>query len=355
MPYCSKCGTKLDEDPKFCPNCGTSAGPPMSEPRAERRKPRSISTFAIFLIAVVLAAGILTAIAFMPFYEVGPLENQMSAPRELGVDTLNLDLTADVAKVAITFESLEGELQSPGIILNAWASARVGIFSSSDFLERYMPVWNTETEGNVLTVTATQKTDGFIWPLHSSLNVTFNIVIDPLMNTSLNINTVTGGIILKTQAGVVLNSLNLKATTGGVEAQITESIVAADVSIKTTTGGVRLSWDNVIVANSVKVNVTTTTGGLDISVEQFEKLDGNVALKGEAVTGGVAFAVDIKGEVGAKIETAVTTGGVNIDRQIGFTGTKALLQSSNYPADHNFDVSLRTTTGGISIDAEYTP
>jgi hypothetical protein len=51
----------------------------------------------------------------------------------------------------------------------------------------------------------------------------------------------------------------------------------------------------------------------------------------------------------------VTTGGVDIDKQIGFSGTKALLQSSNYPAEHNFDVNLRTTTGRISLDAEYTP
>jgi hypothetical protein len=29
--------------------------------------------------------------------------------------------------------------------------------------------------------------------------------------------------------------------------------------------------------------------------------------------------------------------------------------SNNYPANSNFDVSLTTTTGGIEIDADYTP
>jgi len=38
-----------------------------------------------------------------------------------------------------------------------------------------------------------------------------------------------------------------------------------------------------------------------------------------------------------------------------FSGTTSLLQSDNYPAGSNFNVSLKTTTGGIDIDAKYTP
>jgi hypothetical protein len=77
--------------------------------------------------------------------------------------------------------------------------------------------------------------------------------------------------------------------------------------------------------------------------------------KADATTGGVNFAVDIQGDVGAEIESIVTTGGIDVDRQVGFSGTAFLLRSDNYPANHNFDVSLETTTGGIDIDAKYTP
>ncbi len=57
----------------------------------------------------------------------------------------------------------------------------------------------------------------------------------------------------------------------------------------------------------------------------------------------------------AKIESSVTTGGIDVDRRVGFSGPEALLQSSNYPAGSNFDVTLKTTTGRIDIDAKYTP
>jgi len=357
IPYCSKCGAELDEDIKFCPTCGTLVGPPVAEPERRRKERRPISSLALVLIALIVVATIIaaiTAIAFLPVHTVGPATRRMSVPSKSGVNILNLDLTADVAGVNIAFEDLTGEWQSPSIILNASATARVGVFGSPDFLERYMPVWHDTTVGNVLTVT--QEVDTVGWLGYSSLNVTVDIRIDPCMNTSLDVKTSTGGIALGTQAGVVLNSLSLEATTGGVEANLVEDVVVAgDVSVKTTTGGVKFSWNNVNVTNDVLVNAITITGGVDVDVTQDEGLLGNVTLRAEAVTGGVNFAIDIRGDVGAKIESSVTTGGIDIVRKVGFSSPEALLQSSNYPSGSNFDVGLKTTTGGINIDAKYTP
>jgi len=176
------------------------------------------------------------------------------------------------------------------------------------------------------------------------------------LNASIDVETSTGGIVMNTQAGVVLNSLSLEATTGGVKANLVEGVViVGDVSVKTTTGGVEFSWGNVIVTKDVLVNARTTTGGVDVDVKQDEELLKNVTLKAKATTGGVNFAIDIKGDIGAKIVSSVTTGGIDIVRQVGFSGTKSPLQSTNYWAGSNFDVSLETTTGGIDIDAKYTP
>jgi len=71
MPYCSKCGTELGEDAKFCPACGTSVGPPVAEPE-RRRERRPISTLTIALIVLLVAAVIVTAIAaavFLGFWQ----------------------------------------------------------------------------------------------------------------------------------------------------------------------------------------------------------------------------------------------------------------------------------------------
>jgi len=198
-----------------------------------------------------------------------------------------------------------------------------------------MPVWHDETEGNVLTVTVGQDVDPISWPRFSSLNVTFDIRIDSSMNASLNVMTATGGIVVDTQAGVVLESLTLEVITGGVEVRLVEDVVVAgDVSIEVT---------------------MTTTGGVEVDVEADERLQGDITLNAEATTGGVDFTLDIQGDVGALIKSSVTTGGIDVDRRVGFSGPTVLLQSSNYPAGRNFDVNLRVTSGGIEIDAKHTP
>ena len=38
MSFCTKCGTELKEDAKFCPSCGAPAEP-KAEPAAEEKQP----------------------------------------------------------------------------------------------------------------------------------------------------------------------------------------------------------------------------------------------------------------------------------------------------------------------------
>ena len=132
-------------------------------------------------------------------------------------------------------------------------------------------------------------------------------------------------------------------------------VVAGNVSVKTTTGGIKFSWHNVIVTKDVLVDLKTTTGGVDMNVTQDKGLLRNIKLKAEATTGGVDFAIEIQGDIGARIEPSFTTGGVIIGSQVRFSNWLLVLQSDNYPARRNFDVSLKTTTGRINIDAKYAP
>ena len=355
MPYCWRCGAKLEEDAKVCAVCGTPVSPTPTEPRG-RRRAQPISPVAIILIAIIAVAAILIGLTFIPIYEVTPVNSQISIPGKTGVNILNLNVDVDVGHVNIHFENLTSEPHSPSIIINTTATGRVSVFGSNTSLDRYMPVSQNETVGNILTVTAEQEADGVSWLWSSSINVTIDVIIDWSMNTSLNVKTATGGIILETQAGVILNSTSLQTTTGGAEAYLAQDvIVAGDFSIKTTTGGIKLDWNNPTVTNSVKVNATTTTGGVDVTFTQYDKLEGNITLKAEAVTGGINFILDIRNNIGAKIESTVTTGGINVARQVGFSGTETPLQSNNYPADQKIDATLKTTTGGIHIDAKYTP
>ncbi len=343
MPYCWKCGAELKEDDKFCSACGTPVGAPKAEPeRRMKRKP--IGTLAIILIILFVSAAVIVAIALMPIRAVDISESR-DVPYQTGVNTLDLDFTADVAQVNVAFEDLSGKL----VTLDVSVTGRVGVFGSSDVLDL---TFDSTRDGNVLTVTSeVDIVSRYSW----SLNVTCHILIDPSMKASLDVKTSTGGIILNTQAGVVLDYLSLEATTGGVEAKLVEDMrIDGDISLMTTTGGVKLSWDNVIVTKNRLVNAVTTTGGVDVDINQDEELAANITLKAEATTGGVDLTIAIQDDVGAKIESSVTTGGIDINRRVGFSGEESALQSDNYPANTNFDVTLKTITGGIDIDAEYT-
>jgi len=318
--------------------------PQVTEP--ERKRP--ISTLTLVLIALLAFAAIFVPLSFLPIRMVGVNEIR-DVPFQTGVDTLNLDFTADIARINVAFEDLVDKL----VILNVSATGRVGILIPSDLFDL---TFHDAIVNNVLTVTSKVDTVGRGWPWSSLLHVTCNIRIDTSLKTVLNVKTSVRQIVMDTRAGVVLRSLSLEATTGAVEANLVEGvIVAGDVSVKTTTGGVKFFWHNVIVTKGVLVDVKTTTGGVDVNVVQDKELLRNVTLKAEATTGGVNFAIDIQGAIGAKIESSTTTGGINIKRTIRFSGTSSLLQSNNYPAGINFDVSLKTTTGGINIDARYSP
>ena len=135
---------------------------------------------------------------------------------------------------------------------------------------------------------------------------------------------------------------------------MTGVILSDDISLSSTTGGVKLNWNNVIATKDLQLDITTTTGGVDVDIEQDSRLQHEVTLNTAVKTAGVDLNIDLQGAVGAKIESTVTTGGINIERQIGFSGTNAQLRSDNYPADSDFEVNLQTTTGGITIDAKHT-
>jgi len=355
MPYCWKCGAELDEEAKFCPTCGAPVAPPVTEPeriRAGREERRPISPVSIAIIVVLtvllVIAAVAAVLAFLPVTKVS-VSQSCAVSYQPGVDTINVDFTADFADVNVAFEDLASKL----VTLNVSATGRVGALVSPNVFD--ITFQNT-TVDNVLTVAADVDTVDGGWLRHSWLRVTCDLRIDPSLNASLDIKTNTGRIVLDTQAGVVLNSLSLETITGGIKADLVEDVVVAgDVSFKATTGGVEFSWDNVIVENDILVNVETTTGGVDVGVKQDVGLPWNVTLIAEVTTGGIDFAIDIEGDIGAKIESSTTTGGIDVDRRVGFSGTQSLLLSDNYPASGNFNVDLETITGGIDIDAKYTP
>ena len=109
------------------------------------------------------------------------------------------------------------------------------------------------------------------------------------------------------------------------------------------------------------MNVDANTGGIKIGLEQTLDISGDVTFNAETNTGGIDFTIEIKGDVGAqgKISTGASgSPSVNVqgfDFQADWSDSEDLLKSDNYPAGHNFDITLSTNVGGVDIDAEYAP
>jgi hypothetical protein len=349
MTYCSKCGTKLDEEAKFCPVCGTVAGAPThSIPPPYRTIPRKrwspVHTLAIVLAIVLLFAAI-GGILYLPFRSVN--FNQLEqVPFETGINAANLDLSADVATYNITFGNLGGNI----MIMNVSAIGGVGLLAPSQPLN----VTTTYSRsGNTLFINSKVDQNGTWWPIPGGLKVTCDVQIDRALNLTLRVSTNVGNIILTTSSRVVFDSLDLNTVTGQVEASLGNNVIINNaVMVQSTTGTTNFSWESVRVTRNITINVRTTTGATNINITQNNPMLGNVTLNAETVTGSMNFDVTIHNNVGATISSTTTTGGINTDTK-GFSGTKSPLQSTNYPAASNFIVTLQTTTGPININAVY--
>jgi hypothetical protein len=346
MPYCRKCGAKLDEGARFCRVCGTpvAAVTAATRPTApKRRRPFYILPVAI-LIAVLLLAIVIGALFFLPFYPVH--FNQTNRVAKASVNNLILDFQADVAHVNIFFENLPGNM----VMLNVTADGNVGILDDPNHAINV--TFNQQTANNSAIVIASVSRVTR-WPLLYNLNVTCDVYIDSSANLSLDVRSGVGNIVMNADTNVTLQNLDLETTTGSVDASLSKGVIIREiVSLKTTTGSVQFRMDKADVSGNVSVNLQSTTGSVNVDLTENQKLSGNVTVYARTTTGRVNLSMAIDDDVGTRIESQTVIGGINVDVQ-KFSGNQTLLQSNNYPAGSNFLVNLRTTTGGININAAY--
>jgi hypothetical protein len=347
MAFCRKCGAKLKEDARFCHVCGTPVVAVTAAPRpaAPKRRRRVYILPVIILIAVLLTAAIVAAIIFLPVTRVN-LNQTRQLDSEAGVDHLALNFQADVAQVNLFFENLPDKM----LFLNVTASGWTGLLG--DPSKSLAVTFYNETIND--TVTATSRVShANVWPSLFSLNVICDIYIDPSARLNLTIHSDVGQITMNSSTHMTLEKLNLETTTGNVDAKLRQgTTVEGDISIKTTTGSIQFQMDKADVLRNISVNLQSTTGSVNMDLTENLKLAGNVTVYAQATTGSVNLSMVIDDDVGASIESETVIGGINVDMQ-KFSGNETLLQSDNYPAGSNFLVNLRTSTGGININAVY--
>ena len=349
MPYCRKCGAKLADDARFCYVCGTPvtpivAGAPPTTPLRQPVRRAAFPVATITLIAVLVFAVAVAAVVLLPLQ---PVEfNQQNQASAANVDRLNMTVNADVANVYVIFRNLP---ENQRAIVNVSATGSKGLFTSDQIVAL---AFEEKTEDSTLSYTATvsRTQEWFV-----SQQISCYVYIDPSAIVSLAVKTGTGQITFETTDKVTIENLSLETDTGSIGATLTQNVlVAGTFSLRAVTDSVHLAWNGADVSGNAPVTLRSSTGSVDVSIIQSgHNLYGNVTINAETTTGGIDFALDINGGVGAKIESANTAlGGINV-HQRGFSANEVPLQSTNYPGSGNFLVNLRTSTGGITINANY--
>jgi hypothetical protein len=345
MPYCRKCGAKLDEDARFCCVCGTPVVPvAVTRPAAPtRRRPLYILPVAI-LIAVLLSAMVIGVLFFLPFYPVH--FNQTNQVPKADVDHMLLEFQADVAHVNVFFKNLSSNMA----LLNVTADGNVGILEDPNRPVNITFSHHMSTNSEIVTVNVSRITR---WPISYNLNVNCDVYIDPSASLTLHVRSTVGNIVMDANTSVTLQILDLETETGSIDVSLSKGVVVADlITLHTTTGNVQFEMDEANVSRNVSVELQSTTGSVNMDLIEKQKMLGNVTLNARTTTGSVNLSMVIDDDVGATIESETAIGGINEDLE-KFSGNETLLQSDNYPAGSNFLVNLRTTTGGININAKY--
>jgi hypothetical protein len=347
MPYCRKCGAKLDDTARFCHVCGTPVAPvdATTRPAAPRKRSPMYLLPVIVLIAVLITAAIIAGILFLPVNAVNTNETRQLYS-EAGVDHLVLYFQADVAQVNVYFENLHDKM----MLLNVTASGWTGLLGDPN--DSVTVTFSSETINDTATATS-RVSRANMWPMQFALNVVCDVHIDPSATLNLIISSDVGQITMDADKHVTFEELNLETTTGGVDVSLAKNVVVAGpISLKSNTGTVQFRMNEADISSDVTVDVRSSTGFVDVDLAATQSLSGNVTVNARTTTGAVNLFMVIDNGVGGRIESETDVGKITVDVK-SFSGNQTPLQSNNYPAENNFFVNLRTTTGGININADY--
>ena len=164
MPYCRRCGTKLDEDAHFCHKCGTPVityTPPAPSTPMKPIKNDPLVILAIVLVSILLVGVVVAALIAAPFSTVN--FNQSYQDNTLNINKLNLNVQTDGAKVKVFTQSVNDS----NFLITLEGTGSKGI-SAAETIAPYKLNSHNDTVNGMLTVTAkiTESTD------FSRLNVT---------------------------------------------------------------------------------------------------------------------------------------------------------------------------------------
>ena len=344
MPYCCKCGTKLNDDARFCQKCGTPIVPLVpvlsASPDKQLRK-ESLVIAATVLIVILVIAVIVSAIVFAPFSPIS--FNQTNQDSHSGINTLNLNFQANTAQVTLITQNINNQ----NILINTSVNGYRSIFGSTNPIEVN---FTNQTAGNTLTVNS-KVTETEAFPT-GNLHVTCTIYINPALKLNINVTSQSGSVELAGDKSATFLSINLLANAGEVQANLQNVTIAGEMSLITQAGAVNFGIRQSTFQGNQTVTLYSNTGSVGMDITQTKMLQGNLKVNAVTELGSINVALQIDGNVGAKIISQTNLGNIHLDLQ-HFSGNQSPVESDNYPAASNIEINNTAHLGSISINAVY--
>jgi hypothetical protein len=307
----------------------------------------SFAIAVVVLIVVLVLALAFVAVLFLPVKAVNFDENR-SVASAAGVNKLNLRLNTDIGEIRVIYTNLSGN----ALTLHVSAKGAVGYLMDANSISLdFVQSTSSDTAIVNASVSVKERLSGA-----SNLNLHCDVLIDNSMRSKLDLSTSAGSVTVNTTNASAFDNVSLNAKAGAVTFHVASGVsLYGDITLTTNVGASILDWTDPVVMQDIKVLTSTKTGGVDLHINQTAAMNKTVTVEGMTATGGVSLNMAIRGNVGAAINSTTDLGGVHVGSKVGFVGDDKDLRSTNYPAEGNFALTLKTNIGGVEVNALSVP
>ncbi|MCL4429965.1 MAG: zinc ribbon domain-containing protein, partial [Chloroflexi bacterium] len=264
MPYCRRCGTKLDEDAHFCHKCGTPVATYTSPAPSAPMKPirnDPIIIAAIALVALLVVGVVVAALLAAPFSNVNI--GQTIQDKTVNVDKLNLNFESTAAKVNVFAQNIDNN----NFVVSISGSASKGVFGGDAGNPVQVTIYNDTVNGVQAVTVKLEESTAF-----SRYNIVCNVYVNPALTLNLNVTSQAGQVSLTADKPATFQSLNLQASVGTVEANLQNVTVAGNVTLRTQAGTVDLRMSQVNIEGNNTVNLHSNAGSVTMDITETKTL-----------------------------------------------------------------------------------
>ncbi len=314
-------------------------------------KDAALSVLAIVVVVIIVLAILAIPFLFLQYRTVNVREEQ-TVPLAMGADRINLTVTVTAGHLKVEFVDLVDD----AVRVVAEVKGQAGFFGAASPLRLSIDAEDDTASGGK-NISASVRFDTYApWPYYALSERYFTVQVDKSLRADLNLSVKTGGVVLTTTSGVVLDGLRLSATNDGAVVSLNNgTALAGNVTIKTATGGTMLRWNNITVQGDRTVSIGESSGLIDARFDQVVPLGSNVTLITKDTVGETHVVFVLAGDVSAGVMANGGIGGVTIVPHKGFSGTAESFLSDNHPATGGFAARLNDSIGGIIVEGSWTP